>query len=140
MSSLIIHAFSGDHAGPIANRASNEILFTAYWADSAEPADISPIGFTAVQLSPPAAPYYLVTLIRESPWICRAKLSVFEGVDVPSDGVYLFDLQLGTARGLGGFAIATARIISDIPRVPVPTTGEKLGELLARNTATQSGG
>jgi hypothetical protein len=132
MPALMIHAFDGDHAGPIANRLPNEILFTAYWADTAEPADISEFGFTAVQLAPPAAPYYFVTLVRESPWIYRAKLAVFEGTELPPEGVYLFNLQLGTSRGLGGFAIATARITADMPRIPLPASGEEYGELLAR--------
>ena len=132
MSSLVIHAFDGDNGAPIANRLANEIIFTAYHEGIAEPAVISPFGFTAVQLAPPAAPFYLVTLVRESPWIYRARLAVFEGTELPPAGVYLFNLQLGTQQGLGGFTIATARITNDIPRVPLPTNPEEYESLVGR--------
>ena len=138
MSSLVIHAFDGDSGGPIENRAANEIIFTAYHAGTAEPAVISHFGFTAVQLAPPAAPLYLVTLVRESPWIYRAKLAVFEGTELPPDGVYLFNLQIGTQQGLGGFAIATARITSDIPRIPLPESPEEF-QSMAGGTLPDTG-
>jgi hypothetical protein len=135
MPGLVIHAFDGDAAGSPINKSANEIVFTAYHAATGENASVSPFGFVAHPIAP--APFFFVTLTGpESPWFYRAKLSVFEGVDVP-EGVYLFLLQIGTSTGLGGFALATANVTADIPRLPIPETPEDIEGILMQR---QQGG
>ena len=124
---LIIHAFDGDQYGPVANRAPNEIVLTAYGAADGLPVPLRKEDVAVTLLAPSGAGVTVTQVERDGRNTMHIRFGRFENTPAINPGVYLFEVNLdvnpfGSSRGMGT-ALATARLDENLPVIPDPGGG-----------------